>query len=371
MTEARVILGTAAYMAPEQARGRRVDKRADIWAFGCVLFEMLTGRPAFRGATVSEILASVLKDDVDWNAIPPQTPPRVRSLLGRCLQKDSRQRLRDAGDARLELEDVLSGADGPATRAVLARSAGWQRLAVWMIPVVAALAWLAFGNRLAQTPKPQPQPVRRFLVAGNGLPLVSPDGTRLVSFSGEKLSVQDFSSSATSFIEATAGANDPFFSPDARWVAYFDRGARAALRKVALSGGSPQTLAPVSDPRGGVWRPDGNIIFTPSTDSPLFRVDANGGSVEKISTLDVEAGERSHRWPGLLPGNRALLFTVTYKAGNAPSMIRASLFWTPRLANTPSWFVMRRSPDTCPRATLCMRAAARLWPYRSTPGVSR
>jgi serine/threonine-protein kinase len=156
------------------------------------------------------------------------------------------------GDARLELEEVLAGGDRPAARSGLARSAAWQRRAIWLIPVVAALTWLAFST-LVQTPPRQPQSVRRFLVAGNGLPRLAPDGTRMVIFSAEKLSVQDFSLSAPSVIEGTDGAYAPFFSPDGRWVGYFDRGAKTALREVALSGGSPQTIAPVSDARGGVW----------------------------------------------------------------------------------------------------------------------
>jgi len=320
MTGAGVILGTAAYMAPEQAKGKAVDKRADIWAFGGLLYEMLTGRRAFRGETVSEILASVLRDDVEWEALPRETSPLVRRMLVRCLQKDSRQRLREIGDARLDLEEVIAGGGHLAVYAASPRKPVWRWVALWVIPVLAALAWLAFGDRMRAGPSAELQPARRFLLAGDGLPLLAPDGKRLITFptfARGKLSLHDFSSSAPSAIEGTDGAYEPFFSPDGRWVAYFDRGPNAALKKVALSGGSPQTIAPASDGRGGAWGPEDTIVFTPDTDSALLRVSANGGPVEKISTLDAQAAERSHRWPGPLPGTRAMLFTIVYKTGNA------------------------------------------------------
>jgi hypothetical protein len=327
MTGAGMILGTAAYMSPEQARGKAVDKRADIWAFGCVLYEMITGQRAFRGDDVSEILASVLKDDVKWTALPSEISPLVRRILVRCLQKESRQRLREIGDARLDLEEAIAGGDRLATRAAVLRKPVWQRVPLWVIPVLAALAWLVFSNRLAPGGSPEPAPARRFLLAGNGVPVLAPDGKRLVTFvdaaglpagaATGKLSTHDFSSSAPSAIEGTDGAYEPFFSPDGRWVAYFIRGPKGGLKKVALSGGSPQAIAPAGEGRGGVWGPDDTIVFTPDTDSTLLRVSANGGPVEKISTLNAQAAERSHRWPALLPGNPAMLFTIAYKTGNA------------------------------------------------------
>ena len=332
-TEAGLILGTAAYMAPEQAKGKPVDRRADIWAFGCVLYEMLSGRHAFDGETVTDVLAAVVRDDPDWSVLPPATPAPIRDLLHRCLTKEPKQRLRDIGDARILVEETESGAGtargfGPApAKARMGRNATWRRAASWAL---AGLAMLVAAITVAPYwTATQPAAVMRFTLAppadgdfARGVAsavVLSPDGTQLVSVlhAGEKdrLYLRRLDRDQTNALPGTEGAFAPFFSPDGQWVAFF---AQGKLKKVAVTGGLPVTICDAADARGGDWGPDDNVLFTPTTDSPLERVSARGGTPEPVTKLTSapQSDSRSHRWPWFLPGGKYALFNIVYREGN-------------------------------------------------------
>jgi Tol biopolymer transport system component len=328
-TQAGIILGTAAYMAPEQAKGRPVDRRADIWAFGCVLYEMLTGRKPFDGETVTDILASVVKEEPDWALLPPNTPRAIRNLLLRCLQKDPKRRLQAIGEARIAMEESVSGAaqDSPPPAAASVPVPRWRQAAPWIVAALAVFAG-AFAVVHYRT-APVAPPVMRFTLAPpaggefathvGAAAVLSPDGTRMayVLQKGEQsqLYVRNLDQTQTSPLPETEGASIPFFSPDGRWVAFF---AEGKLKKVAVTGGTPVTLCDAPDARGGDWGPDNTILFTPTPNSPLERVSANGGTPETVTKLNEspEPDSRSHRWPSFLPGGKEALFNVVYHAGD-------------------------------------------------------
>ncbi len=318
-TRAGVILGTAAYMSPEQARARDVDRRADLWAFGCLLYEMLTGKQAFPGETVSDTLASILKTDPDLRALPAGTPAQVVRLLRRCLQKDSRQRLQSIADARLEIDEALAapGREEATTAAPIS-----QRL-----PLFWGLTGLLLGTLLAAglmwwlRPTPGPQPVTRFaltLPAGERLALqerpsvaLSPDEARL-AYVTERDGVRHLFVRALARLEpvmlpGTDGAANPFFSPDGQWIGFF---ADGRLKKVSVQGGNPIALCEAPGSRGAAWGPDDMIVFSPAFTSGLMRISAAGGQAQTLTTPDRKAGERTHRWPEVLPGGKAVVFVV-------------------------------------------------------------
>ncbi|MCL4819664.1 MAG: protein kinase [Vicinamibacteria bacterium] len=319
-TQAGVILGTAAYMSPEQARGKAVDKRADIWAFGVVLYEMLTGRRLFAGETVSDVVANVLKGDVDLAALPASAPARLRGLIERCLERDPKLRLRDVGEARLELARVAAG--GPEPAAGPAADAGARpergRRAWLAVAAVAALASLAtFGlARWSGGPVPGGSVVRLSVALPDGDELgglnlrplaISPDGTRLAWVGGRggtnRIHVRAMDDAAPTVLDGTEGGESPFFSPDGQWLGFF---AGAKLRRIAVGGGSPQALADAACQRGGAWGDDGYVYYAPTNISGLWRVPEAGGPPEEF-TKRAE-GEISHRWPHVLPGARTVLF---------------------------------------------------------------
>ncbi len=333
-TQLGVILGTAAYMAPEQARGGALDKRADIWAFGVVLYEMLVGRSLFAGDTVTDTLAGVLKTEIDHAALPAEVPPAIRRLLRRCLERNPKNRLHDIADARIVLEEWLSGRrdEVPAAGGIAAvppPSSARERVA-WAAAVLGLLLGVG-GVWLALRGPPAPAPATtRFTVsqekAGfiDGYPALSPDG-RLLAFAlaepnGQSaLWVHDFDTGAARRLAGTEGAQDPFWSPDGRFLAFF---ARAELRKVEAAGGVPLTIcAGGGDPRGGSWGAGGDILFTSISAAGLSRVSASGGAPELASELDRTHGEQSHRYPWFLPDGRHYLFTVT---GNPA---QAGIWW--------------------------------------------
>jgi serine/threonine protein kinase len=325
-TQAGVLLGTAAYMAPEQARGQTVDRRVDIWAFGCVLYEMLVGRQPFPGATLTDVLAAIVSREPDWDALPADTPPRLVALIRRCLRKDSRDRLRDIGDARVEIEELqqaplhsVAAVKAPATQST-ARS--------WSLPATAGLliGGLAVAAASSLWPvAPTSSPVSTHLVAplpektgidlGRGSAVaLSPDG-RTVIFVGNSgglswLFVRPLDRADSNPLTGTEGATNPFFSPDGKWVGFF---AGGKLKKVSLSGGQPVTICDAPGSRGEAWAPDDTIFFTPQSGSALWRVPAGGGKPEEATKR--EAGELSHRWPQVLPGGKAVLFTVWNDTG--------------------------------------------------------
>ena len=338
-TKMGVIMGTAAYMSPEQAKGRQVDKRADIWAFGVVLFEMLTGRQAFGGTDISETLASVLKTDLDLAALPAGTPRNVRRVLSRCIQKDRTRRSRDIGDVRLDLSDSDDEAAGAAAEALVAPVAAVQS-ALWQRPVPAALAALALivlgGLAVWSTTRPAPAPVTRTSIvlprtqaAGTEFPVVavSPTGSHVVYVADAQLYLRAMDESQAVPLAGTEGSSPmfPFFSPDGQWIGFFSQ-RDSALQKVSRSGGSPVTLTAVQRVYGGSWADDDTIItiiFAEARqpgDEPivprLLRVPAAGGTPEVLRSVDgmkdavTPNSGPTLGYPQLLPGGRALLYTV-------------------------------------------------------------
>jgi Tol biopolymer transport system component len=323
-TQLGMVLGTAAYMAPEQAAGRAVDRRADIWAWGVVLYEMLTGRALFAGDSVAETLAGVLKGEIDLAALPAATPPAVRQLLRRCLERQPRSRLHDAGDARIVLDDVLGGrADEGAAVAAAPPADGWRRsrLLPWAVATLGVALGVA-GLLAARRPAPPAgagQPVTRFAVMPpgpgelDGYPALSPDGRSLAfCFAPEgevpRLWLHSFDSGESRLLAGTEGAEQPFWSPDGRHLGYF---AGAQVRRLEIATGYSDGLATASDPRGATWSEAGEIVFSPTCCTALSRVAAAGGEARPLTVLDAAMGEGSHRFPVALPGGEAILFTIT------------------------------------------------------------
>jgi Tol biopolymer transport system component len=326
LTQPGTVLGTPAYMAPEQAEGNPADRRSDVWAFGCVLYEMLTDRPPFQGRTAAATIASVLGAEPDWQRLPAATPPSVRALLGRCLTKDPRRRLQAMGDARIVLEDALAGAspaistDGqPRPRA---RGVAWSAAAVL---VFAAAGWVA-GRHFTPSVA-RPGGVTRFAItlpAGQALanrtqPMLalSRDGTELayVATSAEapagQIYVRPLARTEARAIAGTGGAEYPFFSPDGEWLGYF---ADGKLKKVPVGGGASQTLADDALPLGGAWCDEHTITFA-TYGSALIQVADTGGLPYSSSRL--EKGEEAMEWPSCLPGGEAVAFSTR---GPAPAI---------------------------------------------------
>jgi len=308
-----VILGTAAYMSPEQARGKAVDKRTDLWAFGCVLYELLTGKQAFRGEDITEILAAVVKTEPDWHALPSATPAKIHDLLRRCLQKTVRQRVRDAGDVRIEIEEALSAPkDAVAMHAASAPRSNlpWAVASALAVLVGVAL-WVAWRATRPATPQLL---VRLDVDLGPDVSLgseagadaiLSPDGTRLVYVSQARLFTRRLDQPNATELAGTQGANAPFFSPDGRWIAFF---AQGKLKRISVEGGAAIALCDAANGRGGSWGEDGNIIAALLNRGGLSRIPSAGGSPTHVTELLY--GEATHRWPQVLPGGKAVLFTA-------------------------------------------------------------
>ena len=322
-TREGVVLGTIAYMSPEQARGQRVDKRTDIWAFGCVLFEMLTGKRPFPGATTSDTIAAILEREPDWSLLPRSAPPEVTHLVRRCLEKDIRRRLRDIGDARTDLE---ASSRASATSSV-PTGGGARRLPPLVMPLVTAAAVLAAvllvawrtGFLGSSTPSSVSGPLMRFVERlPDGLQLapgpafaLPPDGRRIayvaIRNGVRTIYIRELGDPSPRALAGTEGADQPFFSPDGRSIAFF---AEGKLKKIAVTGGAPLVLCDATNPRGGAWLLDNSIVFAPSPASVLLRVPATGGTPEAMSTLDRQLNEASHRWPHTLPGGHAILYAA-------------------------------------------------------------
>jgi len=321
-TLAGAILGTAAYMSPEQARGMPVDRRADIFAFGCVLYECLTGRRLFRGATASDVLAAIIATEADTSALPPSTPGGLRDLVRRCLRKDPRQRLQSIADARILLEEIAAAPAADAPRA----AAGGAARNLW--PIAAALALLAgvgIGMLVVRRPSavvesrqsvravlPLPRDVELGFSSGASILAVSPDGETLVfrgtGKEGARLYRRALNGTDSVAIPGTEGGFNPFFSPDGEWLGFF---TPSHLRKVGMSGGAPLDVAvvpPVSS--GGAWLEDGSIVFAPQVNGPLAKVPASGGAMVPFTTFDAARGEHGHVWPQTLGGGRVLYTSV-------------------------------------------------------------
>jgi WD40 repeat protein len=333
-TQAGVILGTAAYMSPEQALGEVVDKRADIWSYGVVLFEMLSGRRVFSGKSVSEILGSVLRGEPDWSALPAATPPRIRKLLRRCLDRNCKRRLRDIGEARI----VIDGPEEePKTAPEQRRGPLWLGLAAGFT-IAAALA----TGILFRAPRRTENPVVRtdaelarlqegvFRLDGQtilaafrpGTHLaVSPDGTRLVVTMRDtdgmvRLGIRKLDESQFVPLAGTDGPGAPFFSTDGQWIGFFTQGK---LKKIPVQGGATVALCDAGNFSAGSWGDDGNIIAALQRTGKLSLIPSSGGAPKPVTELNN--GEIGHRWPQVLPGSQAVLFTAISGAGPEDSSI--------------------------------------------------
>ncbi len=317
-----IILGTAAYMSPEQARGTTVDFRTDIWAFGCVLYEMLTGRQAFRGEMVSDILASVLARDPDFTVFPARIHPRVRELIQRCLEKDPKRRWQAIGDVRVEIERMLASGElsAPADDGVgLAPKAKFRLVLPWTIAAAVAAAIAAWMLKPATPPDARPpmrfeyqmpasQPFRN-----TGRPVVafSPDGRHFVYNTTGGLYLRPLDSLTARVIPGTEGSlTNPFFSPDGEWVGYYSVEGPGGLRKMAIAGGAPVTIGPATNPYGATWGKDGKILF--AQPAGIMRVSADGGTPELI--IKTKDSEQAHG-PSLLPDGKTVLFSLTRAQG--------------------------------------------------------
>jgi serine/threonine-protein kinase len=336
-TQAGIILGTAAYMSPEQAAGKPVDKRSDLWAFGVVLMEMLTGRPVFTDETVSHVLAAVLRAEPDWTRLPAGTPTSIRRLLRRCLEKDRKRRLADAADVRLEIDEALAPIGDASTVSVTMQEDAWRRALPWAATgaLAAGLAgvlvlWVPWQKALP----PAPLRVSAELGADASLVIanssrgnaqagsaavVSPDGTQLAFVAQPhgggtpRLYIRRLDQLTATALAGTDNAVGPFFSPDGQWLGFFGGGK---LKTIAVTGGAPVPLADAPSALGGSWAEDGTIVFNPGTSSGggLWRVPAAGGTAERLTTL--AQGEATHRWPQVLPGGRAVLYAVSATIAN-------------------------------------------------------
>jgi Tol biopolymer transport system component len=321
-TGAGVILGTAAYMSPEQARGKIVDRRTDIWSFGCVLYECLTRRQLFAGETVSDMIAKILEREPDWSVLPQDTPEKVRDLLRRCLDKDAKRRLRDIGEARLELEGALatrtSSRNSPqvVVPAQVSKQSGLRSL--WL---VAAVVLTVPATMLVHWVLNQPPEVGVRRMSLNGTPgtvlvedgaenAISPDG-RMVAFCAAdsagnvQLYLRPLDALTPRLIPGTLNASNPFWSADSRTIGFF---ADAKLKKVSVPGNSVEVLCDAKNGRGGTWNRDDMIVFSADGAGPLVKISGSGGEVERATTLDSTRHETAHRYPSFLPDGKHFLY---------------------------------------------------------------
>ena len=336
MTAAGILLGTAAYMSPEQAKGKPADKRSDIWAFGCVLYEMLAGARPFAGDDVSDVMASVLAKEPDWTRLPSTLPPALGIYIKRCLHKNPKQRIGDVQDVRLALEGAFDTPSFPL--AAPGRILGWGRFAALLTAVIGlaaaagATVWYAI-----RAPHFEPVQVSRFQDTFSGAAAlfvstdehslaITPDGSRLiyVGDGGRQLFVRTLD--ALEPVSVFTGApRGPFVSPDGQWIGFTERGA---MKKISITGGAAVTVAMLDAPtaRGASWGPDDTIIFASTNPATgLQRVGAGGGPTTMLTRADRGQGEADHGWPEWLPGGHAVLFTITALAGG-PDATQVAVF---------------------------------------------
>ena len=317
-TRAGVLLGTAAYMSPEQARGEAVDHQADIWAFGCVLFEMLSGRRAFDGRTVSDVIAAVLREEPEWTALPRDLDPRMRLMLERCLDKEATNRYHSIADARVDVQSAAAGRSAVAMDSSTRQAPG-RRTLLW-VAVAAAVAGSAVGTGVwvlkpAAIPRVERfahvlPPNESFSRTGSGIVAISPDGSSIVYAANGSLLLKLIDRVDAQAITGTKGdPTNPFFSPDGRSIGYQDF-KDGELRRIAVSGGRPVTLARVTNLFGATWGSDDTIVF--GQEDGVWRISASGGTPERL--VAINPGERVHA-PQLLRGGKSLLFTLRTDIG--------------------------------------------------------
>jgi serine/threonine-protein kinase len=332
-TEAGMILGTAAYMSPEQASGKPVDRRTDIWAFGVVLFEILTGERLFHGETVAETLADVIRGEIDLKRLPDKTPAPIRELIARCLERKPKARLSWIGEARHAIERYLANPPRPQPIASARR-----RSPAWIVAAFALLAAIATSLYAWRATRPTEKPFLQFrellgpdvvLVDSRGGPtprsganvVVAPDGSRIAYASRmadgrTRLFTRRFDQPSAVALEGTDNALGPFFSPDGRWLGFF---ADGKLKKVPIDGGTPLELCATSNPFSGNWADAGFIVMTSTPTGPLLRVADGGGTPQPMTKL--EKNETTHRWAQVVPGSKV----IVYAAGVGGSMTNASI----------------------------------------------
>src|SRR6516162_6138394 len=319
-SEDGLIVGTPSYMSPEQARGQPVTKQTDIWAFGCVLYELLTGKQAFHKETLTDTIVAVLEQEPDWQALAPTTPTAVRSLLRRCLQKDKDRRFRDIGDARIEIEEALAETKAPINDARSAsdldgeprrRVSGYKQ---WLPALIATvligtvIIWMVASRTVTAPPEV------RFELATPLTPdpkslAVSPDGQQIAfaatSNGRPQLWLRSLNSTSSRPLAGTDGGIFPFWSPDSRSIGFFNEGK---LKVIDIDGGLVRVLANAPNPLGGAWNSDGTILFTPNYAGPIFRILSAGGDPAVVTR--VEGQQASHRFPRFLPDGRHFLYYV-------------------------------------------------------------
>ncbi len=346
-TQPGMLLGTASYMSPEQARGLQVDRRCDIWAFGCVLYELISAQKAFEGETASDVLAAVITKEPDWNSLPATTPPSVQKLIHRCLVKDPRQRMRDIGEARIAIEETQSGSafhpsplqsgeGGPGKRDRV-RASPLRRTLPWAIGgllvatlITAALLWKFAAPTPQEFPvsfyiSPPPKTTLREFGFNPGPVAVSPDGGQLAFSATDengitRLYVRHLASEMSQVVAGTEDAAWPFWSPDGGSLAFF---ADQKLKTVNLANGNLEVLADSSCPDGGAWGPGGTILFTPRCQGPIYSISHLGGSPNPVTQLgSSEAGQHS---PAFLPDGRHFLYVAGYGGSTSESVWMAAI----------------------------------------------
>lgn len=331
-TRVGVLLGTAAYMSPEQARGREADRRSDVWAFGCVLYEMLTAKRAFDGEDVAVVLASVIKGEPDWAALPSEVPKPILMLLRGCLEKERRSRVADLGTVSFVLthrvqfaERVVERVEVPVAAEPVAvpRPPIWRRAMPTTTLCIGAL--LAGGGVWLLTRPAPPRLVRTEVTTAGAAALsitgfdrdlvVTPDGSRLIYRGNSQLFVRALDQLEPDVLSGLGAPRGVFVSPDGQWIGFFD--GNQLLKKVAITGGPPVTItrSDGTGPRGATWGADGTIVYATNASTGLHRVSAAGGDPTVLTKPNRERGEVDHLWPEFLPGSRALLFTITATTG--------------------------------------------------------
>jgi len=337
-TEAGIILGTAGYMSPEQAAGKPADRRADIWSFGVVLWELLTGKRLFDGESISHTLADVLRAPIDLDQLPQQTPPAVRELIHRCLDRNLKNRLRDIGEARIAIDrpSAVPAAAAPA------KSGRWP-WAVAALSLVAALAWTAWQQKPREAPTPAtfavepPEGVHFAPIATSGGSAISPDGRTLafVAVTPKReplLYVRPMGSLEARALPGTEDAGRPFWSPDSKSVAFF---AGGKLKRIDLAGGSPIALCDANLGRGGAWSTNGIILFS-TQNSGVQRIPSSGGTPSPVTKLNQEAGETAHYYPHFLPGGQQFLYFARHRGADKSGVYIASLDGKPAMRIVPT-----------------------------------
>jgi serine/threonine-protein kinase len=334
VTQPGRVIGTPAYMSPEQARGESIDHRTDVWAFGCVMYEMLTGQLPFKGNTATDVVARILERDPDWERLPAATPANIRVLIRRCLEKNPSERLQHIGDALIEIRETLNvpAVEPPSVAPASTARAGIRRhvvtaslLCLLLVSVVVCLVLWKRGPGDASPGGPvrsyviHPQTSLGMEALWHHVLAFSPDGTRLAYVEQgndrrRRIYVRRMDEVVAKPLAGTDGAISPFFSPDGKWIGYVDHFHRQ-LKKVSSKGGNPMVLTPCLRFRGGAWAEDGTIIFCPNLAGGLWRISASGEGLKQLTFPDVTKDERGHRWPSILPDGKTVLFTSTHTAG--------------------------------------------------------